>query len=222
MSSIAIATLAPATQPSPPEPPLAAPVPAAAQPATTLPISANFVAATQSGDDLSNAFASAASSQPVQQIAFAAPASVPPPAAPSRAALPGNPIYGNTGPYLCPFTEDGTVTPWVEKALKAKLGGQLGGTAGAFAGQKLAENVPFLGGLIGKKVGQAIGKQAVLQMMGGWEAIRASSEISFASSSDMALYLKTQNSSHPQYREVLDSAVQLYPDLAPLVGLPPP
>lgn len=82
--------------------------------------------------------------------------------------------------------------------------------------------MPFFGGLIGKKVGQALGKQAVLQMMGGWDAIRSSTEISFASVGDMALYLKSQNSSHPQYRQVLDSAVQLYPDLAPLVGLPPP
>lgn len=48
------------------------------------------------------------------------------------------PIYGNTGQYMCPFTEDGTVAAWVEKGMTASVG--------AYAGQKALEQVPFIGG----------------------------------------------------------------------------
>ncbi|MES2886116.1 MAG: hypothetical protein V4709_15020 [Pseudomonadota bacterium] len=201
--AVAVAAAEPLTAPS--LEPVAAPTPSAAP-------------------SLESAFAAAAmTSGNGTQLAFASPALTSPSmAAKAREALAGNPIYGNTGAYLCPFTEDGTVSPWVEKAMKAKLGGQLGGTAGAYAGQQLASQIPLFGGFLGKKIGTAVGKEAVLQMLGGWATIRQTTELSFSSAADMAAYIKSQNRTHPQYKQVIDATVQLYPDVAPYLGVAAP
>src|SRR5690606_39612503 len=65
------------------------------------------------------------------------------------------PIYGNTGKYMSPFTEDGTIAPWIEKSMAAAAGAGLGGAVGAYAGQKALEQVPFFGGLLGSMAGKA-------------------------------------------------------------------
>lgn len=211
-AAVAAITAAPTAPISTPAPSLLATL--------TAPVAAvSAVAATTlSAPSLESAFAAAATSGDTSaQLAMASPVM-----AKSRTVVVGNPIYGNTGAYLCPFTEDGTVSPWVEKAMKAKLGGQLGGTGGAYLGQQLATQIPLFGSFIGKQVGQTIGREAALQMLGGWAAIRQSTEISFKSATDMAAYLKSQNGSHAQYRQVIEATVQLYPDMAPLLGVATP
>ncbi|MDB6114799.1 MAG: hypothetical protein JWQ62_1744, partial [Lacunisphaera sp.] len=74
------------------------------------------------------------------------------PAFPTASAVVApKPIEGNTGKYMSPFTSDGVVAEWVDKAVKAKMGSAVGGAIGAYAGQKAMENIPFIGGMLGQK-----------------------------------------------------------------------
>lgn len=139
-------------------------------------------------------------------------ASAPQFAAPSAITAPA-PIMGNTGKYMSPFTEDGTVAPWVEKGRAASAGSNVGGFVGAQAGAKLAENIPFVGGWIGQSVGESLGRQVALKMVGGEEFIKANSDMSFNSVNDLAVYMYAKNSSHKSYAEVLDLTQKIYPDL---------
>ncbi len=123
------------------------------------------------------------------------------------------PIYGNTGKYMSPFTEDGTIAPWVEKSMAAAAGAGLGGAVGAYAGQKALEQVPFFGGLLGSMAGKAAGREIALSAAGGWDFIRANSDLSFNSLDDMARYLQAHHASHPQYAEVLKATYEIYPEL---------
>lgn len=123
------------------------------------------------------------------------------------------PIFGNTGKYMCPFTEDGTVTVWVEKGMSASVGANVGSAIGAYAGQKALEQVPFLGGFLGGMVGKATGREVAIRGAGGWEFIKQNSDLSFDSLNDMARYLQATNSSHPQYAKVLQATYGIYPEL---------
>jgi len=135
-----------------------------------------------------------------------------PRSAPKIADAP-EPIYGNTGKYMSPFTEDGTIAPWVEKSMAAAAGAGLGGAVGAYAGQKALEQVPFFGGLLGSMAGKAAGREIALSAAGGWDFIRANSDLSFNSLDDMARYLQAHHASHPQYAEVLKATYEIYPEL---------
>lgn len=123
------------------------------------------------------------------------------------------PIVGNTGKFMSPYTEDGTVAPWVEKGRNAGIGANIGGFVGAQAGQKLAENIPFVGGILGQKIGETAGRAIAVKMAGGEEFIRANSDMSFNSVNDMAVYMYAKNSSHKDFAEALKLAQDIYPEL---------
>ena len=133
-------------------------------------------------------------------------------AAPQNILAP-QPIIGNTGNYMSPFTEDGTVSVWVEKGKAASAGSAVGGFLGAQAGQKLAEQIPFFGSIIGQKLGETAGRAIALQMVGGEEFIRANSDMSFVTIQDLAVYMYAKNSSHKDYPEALKLTQEIYPDL---------
>lgn len=133
-------------------------------------------------------------------------------AAPQQIAAP-TPIAGNTGKYLSPYTEDGTVAPWVEKGKSASAGAGIGGFVGAQAGQKLAENIPFIGSFIGQAVGETAGRAVALRMVGGEEFIRANSDLSFNTVNDLAVYMYAKNSMHKDYAEALKLTQEIYPEL---------
>ncbi|QYF92554.1 hypothetical protein KY495_17655 [Massilia sp. PAMC28688] len=133
-------------------------------------------------------------------------------AAPSTILAP-QPIAGTTGKYLSPFTEDGTVTAWVEKGRSAKAGSAVGGFLGAQVGQKMASQIPFVGGMIGQSVGEYAGRAVALKMVGGEEFIRANSDISFATVQDLAVYMYATNSAHKDYAEALALTQEIYPEL---------
>lgn len=138
-------------------------------------------------------------------------------APPTELAAPA-PVEGNTGKFMSPYTSDGTVSPWVEKAINAKMGATIGATAGVYAGQKLMENVPFFGGLLGQQLGEAAGRKIALEASGGEEFIRSSSDLSFDSIDDMAIYLYVKHSSHPNYQDALAAAQEIYPELKQRYG----
>lgn len=133
-------------------------------------------------------------------------------AAPQQLTAP-QPIVGNSGKYMSPYTEDGTVAAWVEKGKSASAGASLGGFVGAQAGQKLAENIPFVGGFLGQAVGEKAGRAIALNMVGGEEFIRANSDLSFNSVQELAVYMYATNSSHKDYQEALKLTQEIYPEL---------
>ncbi|CAH0280988.1 hypothetical protein SRABI118_03776 [Massilia sp. Bi118] len=139
-------------------------------------------------------------------------ASAPRMAAPTALRAP-TPIMGTTGKFMSPYTEDGTVAAWVEKGRSASAGAGIGGFVGAQAGQKLASNIPFVGGMLGQAVGESAGRAVALKMVGGEEFIRANSDMSFNNIDDLAVYMYVKNSSHKDFAEALKLTQDIYPEL---------
>jgi hypothetical protein len=126
------------------------------------------------------------------------------------------PIQGNTGRYMSPFTEDKTITAWVEKGKTAAAASATGGAVGAFAGQqaakKLGESIPFLGGFLGQALGESAGRELAISASGGWDFIKKNSDLSFNSLVDMARYLKAYHSSHPEFAAAMAATYGIYPE----------
>lgn len=123
------------------------------------------------------------------------------------------PIEGNSGEYMSPYTSDGVLAEWVDNAINAKMGSAIGGVAGAYAGQKLAENIPFVGGWLGQTVGESLGRKVALEAAGGEEFIKESSDLSFNSLQDLAVYLYVNYSSSEHYQDALEATWEIYPEL---------
>lgn len=119
----------------------------------------------------------------------------------------------NAGSYLSPYTSDGVTAEWVEKSINAKLGSSVGGAAGAYAGQKLLEQVPFVGGILGQRMGQEAGRRIAIQSVGGEAFIRETSDLSFNDYNEMAGWLLVNHAKHPQFQAVMDATYQIYPEL---------
>lgn len=132
-------------------------------------------------------------------------------AAPSALTAP-TPIEGSTGQYASPYTSDGVTAGWVTKSMQVKAGGQIGTVAGNYLGQKAAEKIPFVGGFMGKKVGAMAGRSIALQSIGGEAFIRSSTDLSFNSLPDMALYMYVNYSANPDYQKVLEATYAIYPE----------
>lgn len=133
-------------------------------------------------------------------------------AAPTAIVAP-QPIAGNTGKYMSPYTEDGTVSVWVEKGRSAGAGSSIGGFLGAQAGQKMASQIPFVGGMLGQAIGEKAGRAVALSMVGGEEFIRANSDLSFNSVQDLAVYMYAKNSAHKDFAAALKLTQEIYPEL---------
>jgi len=123
-----------------------------------------------------------------------------------------DPIADNSGLYMCPYTSDGVMAEWTDKAINAKMGSTIGSMAGAYAGQKALEQVPFVGGFIGQKVGEKIGREIAIKSCGGMEYIKETSDLSFNNVEEMSLYLYVKHSSHEHYQNALNAAQEIYPE----------
>lgn len=130
-------------------------------------------------------------------------------------------IDGTSGQYMSPYTSDGVTAEWVNKAINANIGSTVGSgvgaAAGAYAANKALDSVPFgglIGGMMGSSVGESVGRETAIEASGGWEHIRATSDQSFRSLSDMARYLNAVYSNEPTYQEAMAAAAQVYPELA--------
>lgn len=131
---------------------------------------------------------------------------------PAQVSAP-TPVQNNTGKFMAPYTSDGVVAEWVDKAVKAKMGASLGGTIGSYAGQKAMEQIPFVGGFLGEKAGKAIGREIAVKSSGGWEAIKAGSDLSFNSVDDLAVWMYAKYSTNEHYADVLAATQGIYPEL---------
>lgn len=127
------------------------------------------------------------------------------------------PIEGNTGKFMSPYTSDGTIAPWVRKARTAQAGAAIGGYAGRKAGEKALGSVPFVGGRLGKKAGEVAGRAAALSLVGGEDALREGSDLSFNTAAELAVYLYAFQPGDPEEKALKDKVVkftyQIYPDV---------
>lgn len=118
----------------------------------------------------------------------------------------------NEGRFLVPYRADGTLTEWGQRAMTARAGGAAGRAAGRRASGFLASRVPG-GGLLGNRVTEASGAAAAAQALGGWDEIRAQSELSFDDVDDLALYLHVHYAGTADYDKALGATMELYPEL---------
>ncbi len=122
-------------------------------------------------------------------------------------------IQGNNGKYMSPYTTDGVLAEWVDKAINAKAGATIGKTVGAYAGQQALKSIPFVGGILGSAVGEGIGRGIAIKAAGGWEYIKKTSDMSFNSYDDMSVYLYVNHSTHKHYNDALSATYEIYPQL---------
>ena len=132
-------------------------------------------------------------------------------AAPSALTAP-TPVEGSAGKYASPYTSDGVTAGWVTKTMQVKAGSQIGAVAGNYAGQKLLSSIPF-GGSLGKFAGETAGRAVALKAIGGEAFVRSSTDQSFNSLQDMALYMYVNYSANADYPKILAATYAIYPEL---------
>ncbi len=152
-------------------------------------------------------FAAAAPAQ--RSAATAAPAASPAAAAPTASGL----IEGVTGLYMSPFTSDGVTAGWITKSLQVKAAGQIGSMAGNYLGQKAMENVPFVGGFLGKKAGEAMGRQMALSAIGGEAFLKESSDLSFNTPQTLVDWTMANYGAREDITQVMQAVIAIYPDV---------
>lgn len=121
-------------------------------------------------------------------------------------------IDSGKGKFLVPFTDDGQLTAWANKALEAQAGAAVGEKAGSAVGKALATKVP-LGGFMGgaaKKKGKQMGTATAL---GGMPFIKENTERSLNNVDDYIVYLHVVHGSNPDYQKGLASAMALHPEM---------
>ena len=126
------------------------------------------------------------------------------------------PAANTSGPYLLAFRKDGTLTPWAGKAMEAAAAAVASSMAADKAGDALASAAPFLSMFTGtakdmtKDTAQS---QATLAALGGIQKVRAGSDRSSATASELAVYLHTKYAAHKDYPKALAATLALYPDV---------
>jgi len=133
-------------------------------------------------------------------------------AKPSQLVAPA-PIEGSTGKFMNPYTQDGVLAKWVDKAVNAQMGATAGRMVGAYAGRKAMEQIPFIGGMLGAKAGDAIGRKIAIESSGGMEYIKETSDTSFNTVQDLSVYLYVKHSSHKHFQAALKATQEIYPEL---------
>jgi len=131
---------------------------------------------------------------------------------PSEVVVP-EPIEGTEGEYMSPFTFYGTVAPWVEKGTTAMIGARLGSAAGQRTGSAALSAVPIVGGWLGNKAGEKIGREVALKLIGGEEYIESTSDMSFDEIENMIIFLYSSYSDHEEYEEIMSLTASIYPEM---------
>ncbi|MEM6391303.1 MAG: hypothetical protein AAF797_00845 [Planctomycetota bacterium] len=135
-----------------------------------------------------------------------------PPPAPNELVSP-RPIPNNSGKFMAPYTKDDVLTPWVTKAINTSAAASIGGTVGAMAGQQALNQIPFVGGIVGNMAGNAIGREIAIKAAGGMSYIEESSDQSFATIDDLAVWMYVNHSTHEDYQSAFKATSGIYPDL---------
>lgn len=137
---------------------------------------------------------------------------------------PPAPISGNGGKYMSPFTATGAVAPWAVKVEAttdngSDLAGNVGGAVGQEVGRRALGFVPFgLGGMVGNQLGSQAGRNAtrtaIPPRIPSAEEARATSDISFKTANELAVYMYAKHSGHSEYARILELTKTVYPELA--------
>jgi hypothetical protein len=122
-------------------------------------------------------------------------------------------IQDNSGEYLCSITRDKTLAEWSDKMANVGLASSIGSTLGAIAGEQALKQVPFVGGMLGQWAGKKIGQKIAIESAGGMDFIKKTSDLSFNTTQDLALYLYVTYFNGDHYAEAVKAAMALYPDL---------
>lgn len=120
--------------------------------------------------------------------------------------------HDSLGRYLSPYTRDGTLADWTDQAIKIKAKGQIAGAFGTIVGIALGGD-PIFGTLL-KSTARDAARSKAVKALGGWEGMRRSSDTSFDSADDLAVYLYAFYSAEKTYVDALDAAMTFCPDLA--------
>lgn len=144
---------------------------------------------------------------------------------PAAALLAPTPIAGATGKYMSPISASGEPAAWVARAVTAANASGVGAVAGNMATDKLAEQasaklasmvpVPGLGMLAGratKAVAASAGKGIAAQAYGGEAFVKSSSDQSFNTVQELAIYLYVNHSGRADYANLLKATATVYPD----------
>ena len=123
------------------------------------------------------------------------------------------PIEGNTGKYMAPYTSDDVVAEWATKAISVEAGSKAGEAVGAYAGAKALEQIPFFGSWLGRAAGEKAGRALALSNIGGEEFIKETSDLSFNSTDELAVWMYAKHGLHESYQDVLKAVQTIYPDL---------
>jgi hypothetical protein len=118
------------------------------------------------------------------------------------------PILDNSGKYMCPYRQDGSLTDWSSQIIAKVVGAEAGKRAGFMLGAK------FMGGAadISKKMGDKAGQKLALEAVGGMEGIRRTSDISFNSLEDLGVYMYVNYSEKDNYKNALRAMYDIYPE----------
>ena len=131
-----------------------------------------------------------------------------PPLPEKSAVLAPIPRSDSEGEFLSPFTSDEVVAPWVSKGLEASVGAEVG----SLVGQKALESVPFVGGILGDRAGRTLGRAAAIELVGGMDYMRSTTDMSFDNVSDLIVYIWVYYEDHPSYSEVVSLVGKIYPE----------
>ena len=144
-----------------------------------------------------------------------------------QAYAPGTPIAGPEprhdaeGDYISPYRSDGTLTDWARKGIGSAAGAAVGNLIGDEIGDRaagaLASKVPggaMLGGLFGRAAKKKAQETAAVLAVGGWDYIKETSDLSFDSASDLAVYLHLNHAGvDPDFALAVSAAMGVYPRL---------
>ena len=133
-------------------------------------------------------------------------------AKPNQISAP-RPLMDGSGVFFVPYTSDGVITDWVDKGIQLDMGSNLGGLIGAELANQVLSEIPVLGSMIGKSVGEYIGASAAISAIGGIDYIRSTSDQSFQKIEDLAVFLYARHASHKDYKKVLAITIIVHPEL---------
>ena len=97
--------------------------------------------------------------------------------------------------------------------MQVKAAGQIGKMEGNYLGQKAMEQVPFVGGFLGKKAGQAMGRQVALSAIGGEAFLRASTDLSFNTAEALVGWTLANYGSREDIGQIMQAVMAIYPDV---------
>ena len=125
------------------------------------------------------------------------------------------------GKFISPYRSDGELADWANRAINATAGAVVAGEATdratGSAVNQLAGKVPggaLVGGLLKKKAKDKAKELGAVTAVGGWDYIKKTSDLSFNSADELAVYMHaTHSDTDVDFAKALSAAFSVYPEL---------